>query len=142
MCRRGAVARTLRGHRLSQQLWTRNSPKWRFDDATLERAAPAFDNPDYVDVVIYSYRHRLGLPPGYAPYQELEERLAQQPAILVPAVTLDGLADGNFPATNGTASAGHFTGPRVHRQVPDAGHNLPQEAPGAFADAVLHVAKL
>jgi pimeloyl-ACP methyl ester carboxylesterase len=92
--------------------------------------------------VIHSYRHHLGLAPGYAPYQELEERLAQQPVIPVPAVTLDGLAHGNFPATDGAASAGHFTGPRVHDQVPDAGHNLPQEAPEAFADTLLDVAKL
>jgi pimeloyl-ACP methyl ester carboxylesterase len=123
-------------------IWTRNSPNWQLDDATLERAAVAFDNPDYVDVVLHSYRHRLGLSPGRPPYEEIEERLAEQPAITVPAVTLDGLADGNFPATDGSACAHLFTGPRVHRQVPNAGHNLPQEAPDAFASAIPEVANL
>ena len=139
---RQSAGLTANRREIARVIWTRNSPKWRFDDATLERTALAFDNPDHVVVVIHSYRHRLGLAPGYAPYQELEERLAQQPVIPVPAITLDGLADGTFPATEGAASAGHFTGPRVHYQVPDAGHNLPQEAPEAFADAVLEVAKL
>lgn len=77
-----------------------------------------------------------------ASYDELERELAAHPTITVPAVTLDGLADGNFPATDGSASARHFTGPRVHHQVPNAGHNLPQEAPDAFADAVLELARL
>ena len=80
--------------------------------------------------------------PGYPPYHQIEQRLAAQPAITVPAVTLDGLADGNFPATDGSPSARHFTGPRVHHQVPDAGHNLPQEAPDAFASAILELARL
>jgi pimeloyl-ACP methyl ester carboxylesterase len=127
---------------LAKVIWTRNSPKWRFDDATLDRAAAAFDNPDYVDVVIHSYRHRMGRAPGRPPYEQIESELAAQPVISVPAVTLDGLADGNFPATDGTASASHFTGPRVHHQVADAGHNLPQEAPDAFAGAVLELADL
>ena len=139
---RGRAGLTANRREIARVIWTRNSPKWRFDDATLERPALAFDNPDHVDVLSHSYRHRLGLAPGYAPYQELEERLTQQPVIPVPTVTLDGLADGNFPASDGAASAGHFTGPRVYYQVPDAGHNLPQEAPEAFADAVLEVAKL
>jgi len=72
----------------------------------------------------------------------LEQQLAAQPPIAVPAVTLDGLADGNFPATDGSPSARHFTGPRVHHQVPNAGHNLPQEAPDAFARAILELARL
>jgi pimeloyl-ACP methyl ester carboxylesterase len=135
--RRGLAANRLE---IARVIWTRNSPNWRFDDATLDRAAAAFDNPDYVEVVIHSYRHRLGLAPGHAPYDELEERLAGQPPITVPAVTLDGQADGNFPATDGSAQAALFTGPRSHRQVPDAGHNLPQEAPQAFAQAVLDLA--
>ena len=127
---------------IARVIWTRNSPNWQFDDATLRRAAEAFNNPDYVDVVLHSYRHRLGLAPGYAPYDEIEKELAAQPAITVPAVTLDGLADGNFPATDGSTSARHFTGPRVHHQVPNAGHNLPQEAPDAFANAILELANL
>jgi pimeloyl-ACP methyl ester carboxylesterase len=134
---RAGLAADPRG--VARVIWTRNSPKWQFDDATLDRAAAAFANPDYVDVVLHSYRHRLGQAPGHPPYEELEERLAAQPPIPVPAITLDGTADGNFPATDGSASAAHFTGPRQHRQVPDAGHNLPQEAPDAFAAAVLDV---
>jgi hypothetical protein len=91
-------------------IWTRNSPNWHFDAATLDGAAVAFDNPDYVEVVLHSYRHRLGFAPSYPPYDQLEQ-LAAQPPITVPAVTLDGLADGNFPATDGSTSARHFTGP-------------------------------
>lgn len=127
---------------VARVIWTRNSPDWQYDDATLARAAQAFDNPDYVEVVIHSYRHRLGLAPGTAPYEALEHLLAEQPSISVPAVTLDGLADGNFPATDGTSSAFRFTGPRAHHTVPHAGHNLPAEAPQAFADAVVEVAGL
>jgi pimeloyl-ACP methyl ester carboxylesterase len=127
---------------LARLLWTQLSPKWHFDDATFDRTAEALANPDFVEVVIHFFRHRLGLVPGYAPYEDLERQLADQPPITVPAITLDGQAGGpDFPATDGTASAAHFTGPRVHRQVPDAGHNLPQENPQAFADAVLDLAK-
>lgn len=137
---RGRLGLTAHRRQIADVIWTRNSPAWRFDDATLERAAAAFDNPDHVDVVIHSYRHRLGLAAGDERYAELERRLARQPAIAVPAVTLDGLADGNFPATDGSSSAARFTGRRTHHQVPDAGHNLPQEAPAAFAAAVLELA--
>jgi pimeloyl-ACP methyl ester carboxylesterase len=139
---RGRAGLTANRRDIAKVIWTRNSPRWQFDDATLERAAVAFDNPDYVDVVLHSYRHRLGLAPSYPPYDQAEKSLAAQPPITVPAVTLDGLADGNFPATDGSASARHFTGPRVHHQVPNAGHNLPQESPGAFASAVLELAGL
>jgi pimeloyl-ACP methyl ester carboxylesterase len=139
---RGRAGLTANRRELARVIWTRNSPQWPFDEATLERAAAAFDNPDYVEVVLHSYRHRLGLASGCPPYAEIEELLAAQPPISVPAVTLDGMADGNFPATDGSASAGHFTGPRVHHQVPDAGHNLPQEAPDAFAAAILEVGTL
>ncbi|TDD68945.1 alpha/beta fold hydrolase [Jiangella aurantiaca] len=98
--------------------------------------------PDRVDVVIHSYRHRLEEVSGAPEYAEAEAALALAPAITVPAITLDGTADGNFPATDGSSGAAHFTGPRLHRLVPDAGHNLPQEAPGAFADAVRDVSEL
>ena len=127
---------------IAEVIWRRNSPAWAFDDAILDRAAQSFGNPDYVDVVIHSYRHRLGLAEGHPSYAHLQERLAALPPITVPAVTLDGLADGNFPATDGSASAAHFTGPRAHHQVSGVGHNLPQEAPTAFADAVLEVLDL
>ncbi|MET0933880.1 MAG: alpha/beta hydrolase [Mycetocola sp.] len=123
-------------------IWRRNSPDWTFDDAMLDRAAASFDNPDYVDVVLHSYRHRLGHVAGAPHLAGLEARLATLPAISVPAVTLDGLADGNFPATDAAAGSAHFTGTRVHRQVPHAGHNLPQESPVAFTDAIATVATL
>jgi pimeloyl-ACP methyl ester carboxylesterase len=139
---RGRAGLTANRRDIAKVIWARNSPNWRFDDATLDRAAAAFDNPDYVDVVLHSYRHRLGLAPSYPPYDQTEHKLAAQPPITVPAITLDGLADGNFPATDGSTSARHFTGARVHHQVPNAGHNLPQESPGAFASAVLELADL
>ena len=122
-------------------LWQNNSPSWRFDAATFARAALAFDNPDYVDVVIHSYRHRFGLAPGFPDYEAAEQKLAQLPAITVPTITLDGIDDGVIAATDGSASAPHFTGPRSNRQIPGVGHNLPQEAPRAFADAVAELAR-
>lgn len=122
---------------IAEVIWKRNSPAWAFDDATLDRAATAFANPDYVDVVIHSYRHRIGLADGAVAHAAVERELARQPTIRVPTITLDGLADGNFPATDGSSSASHFIGPRIHRQVPAAGHNLPQEAPVAFAQAII-----
>jgi pimeloyl-ACP methyl ester carboxylesterase len=136
---RGRAGLTAHRREIAQVIWRRNSPAWSFDDAVLDRAAEAFENPDYVEVVLHSYRHRLGYAAGDPRYADLEAQLAALPPIGVPAVTLDGLADGNFPATDGTPSAGHFTGPRHHHQVPRAGHNLPQEAPDAFAGAVLQV---
>jgi pimeloyl-ACP methyl ester carboxylesterase len=139
---RGRAGLAANRRAIAEVIWRRNSPKWAFTDADLDRAAEAFDNPDYVDVVIHSYRHRLGQAAGAPEYDQAEAALARSPAITVPTVTLDGTADGNFPATDGHPSAAHFTGPRVHRQVHDAGHNLPQEAPVAFADAVKEVSEL
>jgi pimeloyl-ACP methyl ester carboxylesterase len=139
---RGRAGLEANRREIARVIWKRNSPDWQFDDAMLYRAALAFDNPDYVEVVLHSYRHRIGHAPSYPPYEEVEAKLATQPPIAVPAVTLDGLADGNFPATDGSSTAHHFTGPRLHHQVPGAGHNLPQEAPNAFANAVLEVAAL
>ena len=123
-------------------IWTRNSPKWNYTEADLDRAAETFVNPDFVNVVTHAYRHRLLYASGDPDYAEIETALLAQPPIPVPAVTLDGEDDGNFPVTNGSSTAKYFTGPRVHRQVPNAGHNLPQEAPQAFVDAVLEVASL
>lgn len=139
---RGRAGLTANRREIAKVIWRRNSPNWHFDDATFDRAAVAFDNPDYVEVVLHSYRHRLGYAPSYPPYDQIEQKLTAQPPITVPAVTLDGLANGILPATDGSASARHFTGPRVHHQVPNAGHNLPQEAPDAFASAVLELATL
>lgn len=139
---RGRTALTRYRRELLETVWRRNSPGWRFTAADLDRALAVTDNPDYVDVVLHSYRVRLGAVPGDPRYDALEARLLAQPPITVPAVTLDGSADGSYPATDGTSSAAHFTGPRVHRQVRGAGHNLPQESPRAFTDAVLEAVRL
>ena len=120
---------------ICRMLWRQWSPGWRFDDATFERTAPSFDNPDFVEVVIHAYRHQFGLAEGDPAYAALERRLAERPKITVPAVTLDGATDTLKPG--GTADQAHmFTGRHQHRVI-DAGHNMPQEAPDAFADAVL-----
>lgn len=126
---------------IARLMWERNSPAWRFDDATFDRSAPAFSNPDHVDVVIHSYRHRLGYAPGFPEYSETERLLARQPAIHVPAITLDGARDGVVAATDGSGSAAKFPMRLAHRIVEDAGHNLPQEAPEAFAQAVWELAQ-
>lgn len=139
---RGRAGLTANRREIAEVIWRRNSPAWDFDQATIDRTAAAFDNPDYVDVVVHSYRHRLGQAPGAPEYEALERELARTPTISVPTVTLAGLADGNFPVAEGLPDAGRFTGPRLHRRVPDAGHNLPQEAPEAFVQAVLDVTRL
>jgi pimeloyl-ACP methyl ester carboxylesterase len=138
---RGRAGLASNRREIARILWRQWSPNWHFDEATLERTAAAFDNPDYVDVVIHSYRHRFGLADGDPRYAELQRRLAALPAITVPAITLDGDADGVVPATDGTASAAKFTGRRAHRVIPRAGHNLPQEEPEAFASAVMELIK-
>ncbi|GIE83364.1 alpha/beta hydrolase [Actinoplanes philippinensis] len=130
---------SLAAHRreLCRMLWRQWSPQWAFDDATFARTATSFDNPDFVDVVIHAYRHALGRAAGDPAYDALEARLATRPPITVPAVTLDGVSDTLKPG--GTAGhAPQFTAAHEHRTI-DAGHNLPQEAPDAFADAVLTV---
>jgi pimeloyl-ACP methyl ester carboxylesterase len=139
---RGRAGLAANRREIAEVIWRRNSPRWAFDVTDLDRAAQAFDNPDYVDVVIHSYRHRLGQATGAPEYAEVEAALGLTPAITVPAVTLDGTADGNFPATDGSPHAARFTGPRLHRQIPNAGHNLPQEAPDAFVTAIQDVDRL
>jgi pimeloyl-ACP methyl ester carboxylesterase len=109
---RGRAGLAAHRREIARTLWIRNSPTWRFDEAVLSRHAAAFDNLDYVEVVIHSYRHRLGLAPGYPEYESVERQLATLPAIRAPSVTLDGGADGVVPATNGRSSAARFTGPR------------------------------
>jgi pimeloyl-ACP methyl ester carboxylesterase len=126
---------------IARILWQQWSPNWHFDDATFERTAAAFDNPDYVDVVIHSYRHRFGLADGDPQYADLQRRLAELPAIAVPTITLDGDGDAVAPATDGARSAAKFTGRRSHHVIPRAGHNLPQEEPEAFAAAVMELIK-
>jgi len=124
---------------VARLLWRLWSPTWAFDDATFARSAPAFDNPDFVDVVIQSYRHRFALVPGDPAYAAIEQRLAAQPAITVPTITFDGTDDGVRPPSDASAHAHRFSGPRQHRVVPGVGHNMPQEAPRVFADAVLEL---
>jgi pimeloyl-ACP methyl ester carboxylesterase len=120
-------------------IWQTASPRWNFDDATFERTAASFDNPDHVAIVIHNYRWRLGLADGEAEYSELEKKLAEGPAIAVPTITLEGDANG-APHLDPSAYAGKFSGPYSHRTIEGGvGHNLPQEAPAAFADAVLAV---
>jgi pimeloyl-ACP methyl ester carboxylesterase len=120
-------------------LWRLWSPTWAFDNATFERSAVAFDNPDFVDVVIHSYSHRFALVPGDPRLEPTEQRLAAQPKVAVPSITLDGADDGVM-APGGTAHhAVHFAGRYEHRVIAGVGHNLPQEAPQAFAQAVLDI---
>ena len=126
---------------IAKLLWKLWSPTWRFDDATFERSAAAFDHPDFVEVVIHSYRHRFGLVAGDPAYADIDRQLAAQPVIRVPAITFDGIDDGVRPPADASAHAPRFSGPRSHRLVPGAGHNLPQEAPRAFADAVLELVR-
>jgi pimeloyl-ACP methyl ester carboxylesterase len=138
---RGRSALVANRRDIARTIWAYNSPGWRFDEATFERSMASLDNPDYVAIVIHNYRFRLGLEPGHPAYAALEQLLASLPPVTVPAITLDGAADGVVPANDGKAQAGRFSGPRSHRVVPGAGHNLPQEAPQAFADAVLSLQK-
>src|SRR6201988_2367415 len=123
----------------SKLIWRTASPKWQFDDATFARSAAAFDNPDHVTIVIHNYRWRIGLAEGEPQYGDLERRLAGAPAIAVPTITLEGDANG-APHPEPSSYAGKFTGPHSHQTVIGGiGHNLPQEAPEAFAEAVTNV---
>jgi pimeloyl-ACP methyl ester carboxylesterase len=119
--------------------WRLFSPGWRFDEAAFERSAAAFDNPDFVDVVVHSYRHRFGLVAGDPALEEAERRLAAAPAIPVPTVALHGADDGVIPAELSEDHAKHFTGSYRREVVPGVGHNLPQEAPDVFARAILDI---
>jgi len=129
-------------HDFAKLIWQLASPKWNFDQATFDRSAAAFDNPDHVDIVIHNYRWRLGLAQGESRYDELERRLAAFPTIGVPTITLEGDANG-APHPEPGAYAQKFTGGYLHRTINGGiGHNLPQEAPQAFAQAILDVGKL
>jgi pimeloyl-ACP methyl ester carboxylesterase len=120
-------------------IWRTASPRWNFDEATFDRTAASFDNPDHVDIVIHNYRWRLGLAEGEARYDDLERRLAEGPVITVPTITLEGDANG-APHPEPSAYAARFSGKYEHRTISDGvGHNLPQEAPDAFAQAVIDV---
>jgi pimeloyl-ACP methyl ester carboxylesterase len=122
-------------------IWQLASPKWNFDDATFDRSAGAFDNPDHVDIVIHNYRWRLGLAAGEPRYDDLEKRLAESPVISVPTITLEGDANG-APHPEPSAYAKKFSGRYSHRTIKGGiGHNLPQEAPQAFVEAIIEAAE-
>jgi pimeloyl-ACP methyl ester carboxylesterase len=123
----------------AELIWRTASPRWSFDDATFDRSAASFDNPDHVAIVIHNYRWRLGLADGEAEYAELEQRLAEDPVVTVPTITLEGDANG-APHPDPSAYAAKFSGPYSHRTIEGGiGHNLPQEAPDAFVEAILEV---
>jgi len=127
-------------HDFAKLIWQIASPKWGFDDATFDRSAAAFANPDHVAIVIHNYRWRLGLADGERHYDELEKRLAEAPVITVPTITLEGDANG-APHPDPAAYAKKFSGTYAHRLISGGiGHNLAQEAPQAFAEAIVDVA--
>ncbi|MER5579262.1 alpha/beta fold hydrolase [Streptomyces massasporeus] len=141
---RGRLAmedKTLR-HDLTRLVWDTVSPTWDFDDATFERTAAAFDNPDYAAVVVHNYRWRLSLADGERRYDGLEKLLAARPTIGVPTVTLDAERDPFTAPGGGTSYRDRFTGPYEHRTLAGIGHNVPQEAPAAFAQAVVDADRL
>jgi pimeloyl-ACP methyl ester carboxylesterase len=128
-------------HDFAKLIWRLASPKWDFDDATFDRSARAFDNPDQVAIVIHNYRWRQGLADGERKYDDLEKRLAESPVITVPTITMEGDANG-APHPEPSAYAKKFSGRYAHRTITGGiGHNLPQEAPQAFAEAVVNVAE-
>jgi pimeloyl-ACP methyl ester carboxylesterase len=129
-------------HDFSKLIWQIASPKWNFDDATFDRSAAAFDNPDHVAIVIHNYRWRLGLVQGEAKYDDVEKQLAAAPVIGVPTITMEGDANG-APHAEPSAYANKFSGKYSHRTISGGiGHNLPQEAPRAFAEAIIDVAEV
>jgi pimeloyl-ACP methyl ester carboxylesterase len=128
-------------HDFAKLIWQIASPKWAFDDATFDRSAAAFDNPDHVGITIHNYRWRLGIAEGEPKYDDLETQLAKGPVITVPTITLEGDANG-APHPEPSAYAKKFSGKYAHRTITGGiGHNLPQEAPQAFAAAILDVAE-
>ncbi|WP_322028560.1 alpha/beta hydrolase [Paraburkholderia sp. J76] len=139
---RGAQGYAANRDAFNKLIWQLASPKWNFDDATYERSAASFQNPDHVAIVISNYRWRLGLAQGEAKYDSLEQRLAAAPPITVPTITLEGDANG-APHPAPAAYAKKFTGKYLHRDIDGGiGHNLPQEAPKEFAQAILQVTHL
>jgi len=136
---RGRAGLAANRHEFCQLLWRLWSPNWKFDDATYERTAASFDNPDFVDVVIHSYRHRFGYAHGAPDLEAIEQRLAALPPIAAPAIVLSGTGDGVASPNPPASQARFFTGPVQHRTIPLIGHDVPQEAPAAFADALLEL---
>jgi len=139
---RGVAGYEQNRHDFNKLIWRLASPQWHFDDPTYDRTAASFENPDHVAVVIHNYRWRLGLAQGEAKYDDIEKKLALSPTISVPTITMEGDANG-APHPQPAAYAGKFTGKYQHRDISGGiGHNLPQEAPKAFADAMLQVQHL
>jgi len=136
---RGRAGLEANRRELCRLLWRLWSPHWSFDEATFERSATSFDNPDFVAVTIHSYRHRYGNAPGDPKLDAIEQRLAQQPQITVPTIALQGEADGVLPPESTARHAAYFTGPYQRRLLPQIGHNPPQEDPRNFLDAVLEM---
>jgi len=136
---RGRAGLTANRRDICRLLWRLWSPNWPFDDATYERTAASFDNPDFVDVVIQSYRHRYRYAPGDPALEPIEQALAAQPKISVPTIVLHGEASGIGPPAQSAQHARFFTGPYQRRVIPVAGHNLPAEAPREFAGALLEL---
>jgi pimeloyl-ACP methyl ester carboxylesterase len=126
---------------VTRLLWKQWSPTWHFSPEEFERSAAAFDNPDFVEVVIQSYRHRFALAAGDPAYLKIEARLAAQPPISIPTITFDGADDGVRAPSQPQSSAHNFSGARSHRVVPGVGHNMPQEVPETFAAAVLELVR-
>ena len=138
---RGRIGYEKYRREFSKLIWRTASPNWNFDDATFDRSAASFDNEDHVAIVLHNYRWRLGLADGEPQYAELEQRLAEGPLIAVPTITLEGDANG-APHQQPDAYAAKFSGPYSHRTIEGGvGHNLPQEAPMAFAEAVIDVGR-
>jgi pimeloyl-ACP methyl ester carboxylesterase len=136
---RGRAGYDQHRHDFAKLIWHTASPKWNFDDETFERSAACFDNVDHVDIVIHNYRWRLGLAPGESQYDHLEKQLATSPIITVPTITLEGDANG-APHPDPSTYATKFSGEYTHRTIPGGvGHNLPQEAPERFVEAVIGV---
>ena len=134
---RGRLGYQANRHDFAKLIWQTASPKWSFDDATFDRSAEALNNSDHVAIAIHNYRWRLGLAHGEAQYDALEKRLAAAPVITVPTITLEGDANG-APHPEPTSYASKFSGKYMHRTITGGiGHNLPQEAPGAFAQAII-----
>lgn len=138
---RGRAGLTIYRREFARLLWHQWSPQWHFSEEEFARSAAAFDNPDWVEVVLHSYRYKFGMAPGDERYTELASRLEEQPPIEVPTLTLDGGAHGVVPGSDGGRWASLFLGQWEHRVVPDAGHNIPQENPQAFAEAVQTVGR-
>lgn len=136
---RGRAGLAANRRALCKLLWQLWSPNWRFDDATFERSAASFDNPDFVEVVIHSYRHRYGYAPGDPALEGVEQRLTARPPITVPTIVLQGEGDGVATANRADTQARFFTGPYQRRMIPLIGHDVPQEAPAETAAAVLEL---